>query len=1491
MNQGTNLGSQIGRWIVLAAVVAVLGALLLTIRPVGAQDQDLPPTTTNAQRVYDYPENGDDIIAPFSSADPEGKNVIYTLGGLDAADFMIDGKGNLSFKTSPNFEAPTDRGRVAAAEAPNTTPPTAEVLAEEGKNNVYMVTVRIGGGGEDGTPGDVILDALGRPVTQQEDSPLPDAYKGDDLREIELTVNVTNMNEDGTLRFSPIQPQIGTPLRAILTDEDNIDSDRDNDEDPLLGEWQWYSSPTEGGTFTPLPGTAAAPSNKWIYTPTDDDLGKYLQVRVRYRDSAGPEAPDEWKLEKDTAHPVRHDISTSNDEPKYPDQSTLTGVNSPSISDPTEGRTITDRFIRETAAAGDIVGAPVTAFDDDATIDILTYSLRDPADSSTVDDDEDLNTPAHKDGHARLFDIDPESGQITVGVRAVLEAALEADGGTDPLYKVDPYNVLVRAVDADGDISDITVNIHVLEVGEPPKIDRVYQGDETSGERPSELTTPRYEAGDRVPTEITHWEWDRTRKFRLPTELDTDLDTSVLRHTEGRTIFYNSDSPYDPMRDEQNLQPAVYTASDPDRGDIIEWTLEGADAGSFVLRDIIDEDENIIDENKKKKLEFKKKGVPFPDFENPENKDTTNKNIYEVTIVVKDSTVDKQGNPHEDKLNVTVKVIDSTEDNEPGMVTIANRQPEVKALLTATLTDPDSDTPEDETWQWYRAVGFRNENGVPGAGDACITDTRTGNTGVEITPEFSNPNGADLVNELRHFLEIANPGTQTDGTRVWEVIEGAMSSGYTPVVADLGRCLRATVTYSDGVNPTSRQYGGLEATFAGTEWPVKRIDTDNDPPIFTANGVVPDDGVVLLPPVAEYTAMRDENTTDLIIGEAKMATDTSVEEDDVASPYGSGQNDRLTYKLDGEHSKFFKITGSVGYNSTVTADLSILDGQLELLERPDFETNSLYRVTIMATDPTGEHSSVDVEVIIEGVNEKPDWVKSEKEVAYPENATKVVSTYLAKDPDREHKGIEYFLVDKLGENETVLIPAGAATDDPNIRDVTITAADTVDRDLFVLDSQTGKLKFKTSPNFEKPKDSAMAGQVVGDDSADDDAAMVGDNVYRVAVRAVVKTDTDTALNAIALPVRVTVANVNEAPVFSKATDTLEIKENLDDPNKEPPAAEGYLYLLNRGVGIPNVGLPTAPNLDVGIPVLAVDDDNTFTTKDYTGTDFARGTLYSDTTNRPIQMIDGLTYELIGTDAAAFDIVPATGQILTVKKLDYEIKKEYRVRVKATDPWHLPGDLSATMDLTIKVNNLTEVPVLLEVGGERSHTHEENAEDNTVGDYNAIGSRGKAVTWSLDGPDADSFMIDRTGTSTTLKFSSAPDYEMPRGKAKSNTNTNTYMVTVKAQVDDQTAFRHVAVVVTDEEELGTLAGDDSSSYVENSTEAVGTYTLVGTAADEAKWSLGGADGSDHFKLEMVEGSDASRMLKFRSAPDYESPMGGDDDDSNTYMVTVMAESRR
>ena len=112
-----------------------------------------------------------------------------------------------------------------------------------------------------------------------------------------------------------------------------------------------------------------------------------------------------------------------------------------------------------------------------------------------------------------------------------------------------------------------------------------------------------------------------------------------------------------------------------------------------------------------------------------------------------------------------------------------------------------------------------------------------------------------------------------------------------------------------------------------------------------------------------------------------------------------------------------------------------------------------------------------------------------------------------------------------------------------------------------------------------------------------------------------------------------------------------------------------------------------------------------------------------------------------------------------------------------------------------------------------------------------------------------------------------------------------MVTVQAEASGEMDMVEVTVTVTNVDELGTLSGSTSASIMEGDTDSLGTYRLTGTAADTADWSLDGADMSDF----MLEGTGMSRMLKFSSAPDYESPMGGADNDTNTYMVTVMAEA--
>ena len=180
----------------------------------------------------------------------------------------------------------------------------------------------------------------------------------------------------------------------------------------------------------------------------------------------------------------------------------------------------------------------------------------------------------------------------------------------------------------------------------------------------------------------------------------------------------------------------------------------------------------------------------------------------------------------------------------------------------------------------------------------------------------------------------------------------------------------------------------------------------------------------------------------------------------------------------------------------------------------------------------------------------------------------------------------------------------------------------------------------------------------------------------------------------------------------------------------------------------------------------------------------------------------MTYTLTGADAGPFDIVPATGQILTREKLDYEQKKTYRVTVTATDPWGATGSIP----VTIKVTDIDEIPVvgLLTLTGRNSYEYEENGRDTTLGDYTVSGTTA-AVTWAVEGADASHFMLagPDTGRSRTLKFASSPNYEMPRGEALSSTNTNTYMATVKATAGGEMKTVDVTVTVENVEEPGRV----------------------------------------------------------------------------------------
>ena len=247
------------------------------------------------------------------------------------------------------------------------------------------------------------------------------------------------------------------------------------------------------------------------------------------------------------------------------------------------------------------------------------------------------------------------------------------------------------------------------------------------------------------------------------------------------------------------------------------------------------------------------------------------------------------------------------------------------------------------------------------------------------------------------------------------------------------------------------------------------------------------------------------------------------------------------------------------------------------------------------------------------------------------------------------------------------------------------------------------------------------------------------------------------------------------------------------------------------------------------------------------------------------------WSLEGDDVADFRLAN-DGMLKFRSSPNYETPRDadtdniYRVTVKADDGTHMD-----TKDVIVMVTDVEELGRL----SENSSPSYEEGEEGAVSTYTASGP--DTATWSLEGTDKGYFTI----IGGTLKFRNTPDYEMPRNRAMSATNTNIYAVTVKANAGGETDEIMVTVTVDNAKELGTLSGSSSPNHMENSEDAVATYTADGSMADMAIWSLSGTDMRDF----TITGG----ILNFRSAPDFETPIGGSGNDSNIYMVSVRAEA--
>ena len=159
------------------------------------------------------------------ATDADGDPPAYALSGADATAFTIDRTGQLMTRAALDYET----------------------------KMTYMVTVEV----RDNE------DASGVADTAVDDS-------------IAVTVNVTNVDEGGTVTLPATAPVVGAAITASVTDPDNVVDGSVT--------WQWASSDGMAGTYTNIEGAAAMEA---AYTPTAGDAGMYLRATATYNDAEG----------------------------------------------------------------------------------------------------------------------------------------------------------------------------------------------------------------------------------------------------------------------------------------------------------------------------------------------------------------------------------------------------------------------------------------------------------------------------------------------------------------------------------------------------------------------------------------------------------------------------------------------------------------------------------------------------------------------------------------------------------------------------------------------------------------------------------------------------------------------------------------------------------------------------------------------------------------------------------------------------------------------------------------------------------------------------------------------------------------------------------------------------------------------------------------------------------------------------------------------------
>ena len=569
--------------------------------------------------------NYDKKVADYVAIDPDDDRnpaaVNWYVTGTDADDFAI-ANGALMFVDPPDYEDPSDRAHDG-----NNDGDFEDDVDDPAEDSTYKITLRateamaIGGG------------------------PKKSA-------ELDVTVTVEDRNEPGKVTLQWLQPEVGTPIMAMVTDPDGAVTN------PT---WQWYQAEVASPNPNPDPDPTTL-TNEWVaidvagsgdgtneYTPQGDDAdedtddgttideGKHLLALATYTEDTETRYAAAVSM-----YAVRADVADEvNGSPNFVGDAVTF-----ELDERTEG------------SKGDTVGRVYVLPANVGDNDILTYSLV----AAAVPNAGDLD----------FFEINKETGEVKVKKSLSFEEDDDRDYTNNPVTAGE-YKFIVRATDPSGEYrpdptnkpneyknrDDIAVTVKALEENEFPKV--------TEGE--AELTVNEADSTKKP---------DDPRYFvKLGHELNNATPPQQVRSTTRPNLY----GVIDPDEDDTGH---LVDVMGPDRGKLELVTWETDQPGY--------------------RLQFKDY---TPNYEMPG--DDNGDNVYEVEIVVTNTS----NSVVEVRMPVTVEVMNIEED---GKVTLTPEQPSVASdadpasgTVTATLTDDDltADMVDGASvhtityWQWY----------------------------------------------------------------------------------------------------------------------------------------------------------------------------------------------------------------------------------------------------------------------------------------------------------------------------------------------------------------------------------------------------------------------------------------------------------------------------------------------------------------------------------------------------------------------------------------------------------------------------------------------------------------------------------------------------------------------------------------------------------------------------------------------------------------------